>query len=176
MVRQVPVPSTFRNRNRITHKSRLKIHHGNLDAEPYIPDEDEEKSRQQHSVAGVDQDDANVCRPRQPITVCHTCGCVVRGLLITCLFRNTIFKLFSPRLLNRQLLAQRTRTKHRLHTSLLQTQLAGSAISNTWPCIQQTSGRIPTPTSHPRKRSKSLASMVLQTDSLILWTRGIRLG
>ncbi|ESK91729.1 4 histone acetyltransferase subunit [Moniliophthora roreri MCA 2997] len=54
-----PPPSTLRNRNRINNKTRLKIVHGNLDTDPIIPDEDEEKNRLLQSVAGVDQEDAN---------------------------------------------------------------------------------------------------------------------
>lgn len=72
MVRTMPpVPSTLRNRNRINNKSRLKIFHGNLDADSIIPDEDEEKHRLQQSVLGVDQDDANVSTAPQPITARH---------------------------------------------------------------------------------------------------------
>ncbi|THV08426.1 hypothetical protein K435DRAFT_824921 [Dendrothele bispora CBS 962.96] len=51
--------STLRNRNRINNKSRLKIVKGNIDTDPIIPDEDEEKNRLLQSVAGVDQEDAN---------------------------------------------------------------------------------------------------------------------
>ncbi|KAJ8074928.1 Enhancer of polycomb-like protein 1 [Marasmius tenuissimus] len=54
-----PPASTLRNRNRINNKSRLKIIHGNIDTDPIIPDEDEEKNRLLQSVAGVDQEDAN---------------------------------------------------------------------------------------------------------------------
>ncbi|KAJ3747552.1 enhancer of polycomb-like-domain-containing protein [Lentinula detonsa] len=54
-----PPPSTLRNRNRITNKTRLKIVHGNIDVDQIIPDEDEEKNRLLQSVAGVDQEDAN---------------------------------------------------------------------------------------------------------------------
>ncbi|KAK0483846.1 hypothetical protein IW261DRAFT_1465365 [Armillaria novae-zelandiae] len=56
---QPPVPSTLRNRNRITNKSRLRVHVGNVEADPIIPDEDDEKNRMLQSVAGVDQEDAN---------------------------------------------------------------------------------------------------------------------
>ncbi|KAK0463915.1 enhancer of polycomb-like-domain-containing protein [Desarmillaria tabescens] len=56
---QPPVPSTLRNRNRITNKSRLRVHIGNVEADPIIPDEDDEKNRMLQSVAGVDQEDAN---------------------------------------------------------------------------------------------------------------------
>lgn len=55
-----PPPSTLRNRNRITNKTRLKIIHGDIDVDQIIPDEDEEKNRLLQSVAGVDQEDANV--------------------------------------------------------------------------------------------------------------------
>ncbi|KAJ3812653.1 enhancer of polycomb-like-domain-containing protein [Lentinula aff. lateritia] len=54
-----PPPSTLRNRNRITNKTRLKIIHGDIDVDQIIPDEDEEKNRLLQSVAGVDQEDAN---------------------------------------------------------------------------------------------------------------------
>ncbi|KAF9467645.1 enhancer of polycomb-like-domain-containing protein [Collybia nuda] len=55
-----PGASTLRNRIRITNKTRLKIHHGNLDADALlIPDEDEEKHRLTNLVAGVDAEDAN---------------------------------------------------------------------------------------------------------------------
>jgi enhancer of polycomb-like protein len=60
MPRLVHPPTTLRNRNRITNKYRLKIIHGNIDTDPFIPDEDDEKSRSNLAVAGVDQDDANV--------------------------------------------------------------------------------------------------------------------
>ncbi len=69
---QPPVPSTLRNRNRITNKSRLRVHVGNVEADPIIPDEDDEKTRMLQSVAGVDQEDANVSARRQPITDVHT--------------------------------------------------------------------------------------------------------
>ncbi|KAK7031410.1 enhancer of polycomb-like protein [Favolaschia claudopus] len=59
MPRLVHPPTTLRNRNRITNKYRLKIHRGELDTDPIIPDEDDEKSRSNLAVAGVDQDDAN---------------------------------------------------------------------------------------------------------------------
>jgi hypothetical protein len=52
-------PSTLRNRNRVTNKTRLKIIQGNIDADPLILDEDEEKARVV-STAGVDAEDANV--------------------------------------------------------------------------------------------------------------------
>ena len=59
----LPGASTLRNRNRITNKTRLKIHHGNLDVDALlIPDEDEEKNRLTNLVAGVDAEDANVSR------------------------------------------------------------------------------------------------------------------
>ncbi|KAJ3490259.1 hypothetical protein NLJ89_g11451 [Agrocybe chaxingu] len=56
----LPAASTLRNRNRITNKTRLKIHHGSLDVDAVlIPDEDEEKHRLTNLVAGVDAEDAN---------------------------------------------------------------------------------------------------------------------
>jgi enhancer of polycomb-like protein len=54
-----PGPSTLRNRNRVTNKTRLRIVHGSLDADPLAFDEDEEKARIV-STAGVDAEDANV--------------------------------------------------------------------------------------------------------------------
>jgi enhancer of polycomb-like protein len=54
-----PGASTLRNRNRVTNKTRLKIVHGNIDADPLVLDEDEEKARV-ISTAGVDAEDANV--------------------------------------------------------------------------------------------------------------------
>jgi hypothetical protein len=54
-----PGPSTLRNRNRVTNKTRLHIVHGSLDADPLAFDEDEEKARIV-STAGVDAEDANV--------------------------------------------------------------------------------------------------------------------
>ncbi|KAI0280469.1 hypothetical protein BGY98DRAFT_1095464 [Russula aff. rugulosa BPL654] len=53
-----PGPSTLRNRNRVTNKTRLHIVHGSLDADPLAFDEDEEKARIV-STAGVDAEDAN---------------------------------------------------------------------------------------------------------------------
>ncbi len=54
-----PGPSTLRNRNRVTNKTRLHIVHGSFDADPLAFDEDEEKARIV-STAGVDAEDANV--------------------------------------------------------------------------------------------------------------------
>lgn len=51
--------STLRNRNRVTNKTRLRIVIGNIDADPLVLDEDEEKARV-ISTAGVDAEDANV--------------------------------------------------------------------------------------------------------------------
>jgi hypothetical protein len=51
--------STLRNRNRVTNKTRLRIIAGNIDADPLVLDEDEEKARVV-STAGVDAEDANV--------------------------------------------------------------------------------------------------------------------
>jgi enhancer of polycomb-like protein len=56
-------PGSLRNRNRITPKTRLKIHKGDIDAEPVVLEEDEEKARVV-STAGVDAEDANVRRSR----------------------------------------------------------------------------------------------------------------
>lgn len=49
----------LRNRNRVTNKTRLKVVKGNIDADPIILDEDEERARV-ISTAGVDAEDANV--------------------------------------------------------------------------------------------------------------------
>ena len=66
-----PAASTLRNRNRITNKTRLKIHQGSLDADAVlIADEDEEKYRLTNLVAGVDAEDANVSLV-SPIAVCN---------------------------------------------------------------------------------------------------------
>lgn len=79
-----PAASTLRNRNRITNKTRLKIHQGSLDADAVlIPDEDEEKCRLTNLVAGVDAEDANVSS-YSLLLLCHVCingGCAIRGLL-----------------------------------------------------------------------------------------------
>lgn len=80
----LPGASTLRNRNRVTNKTRLKIHHGNLDADALlIPDEDEEKHRLTNLVAGVDAEDANVSL-RSPFAptfrhVSNRRGCAFRG-------------------------------------------------------------------------------------------------
>ena len=50
----------LRNRNRVTNKTRLKVIKGNIDADPIVLDEDEERARVV-STAGVDAEDANVC-------------------------------------------------------------------------------------------------------------------
>lgn len=52
-------PSTLRNRNRVTNKTRLKIIKESIDADSIVLDEDEEKARVV-STAGVDAEDANV--------------------------------------------------------------------------------------------------------------------
>lgn len=49
----------LRNRNRVTNKTRLKVIKGNIDADPIVLDEDEERARVV-STAGVDAEDANV--------------------------------------------------------------------------------------------------------------------
>ncbi|OSX65465.1 hypothetical protein POSPLADRAFT_1167718, partial [Postia placenta MAD-698-R-SB12] len=51
-------PSTLRNRNRVTNKTRLKVITESIDADPIVLDEDEEKIRVV-STAGVDAEDAN---------------------------------------------------------------------------------------------------------------------
>ncbi|TDL23130.1 hypothetical protein BD410DRAFT_721524 [Rickenella mellea] len=48
----------LRNRNRVTNKTRLKVIKGNIDADPIVLDEDEERARVV-STAGVDAEDAN---------------------------------------------------------------------------------------------------------------------
>ena len=81
----LPGASTLRNRNRITNKTRLKIHHGNLDVEALlIPDEDEEKTRLTNLVAGVDAEDANVSgnTPKLAATSANFRGCATRGSLM----------------------------------------------------------------------------------------------
>ncbi|CAL1709115.1 unnamed protein product [Somion occarium] len=50
-------PSTLRNRNRVTNKTRLKVIKESIDADPIVLDEDEEKARVV-STAGVDAEDA----------------------------------------------------------------------------------------------------------------------
>ncbi|KAL0573518.1 Enhancer of polycomb-like protein 1 [Marasmius crinis-equi] len=60
MPRHGQAPATnIRNRYRINNKSRLKVIRGNVDTDPVVVDEDEEKNRLLQSVAGVDQEDAN---------------------------------------------------------------------------------------------------------------------
>ncbi|KAJ8088802.1 Enhancer of polycomb-like protein 1 [Marasmius tenuissimus] len=60
MPRHGQAPATnIRNRYRINNKSRLKVIKGNIDTDPVVVDEDEEKNRLLQSVAGVDQEDAN---------------------------------------------------------------------------------------------------------------------
>ncbi|THH09472.1 hypothetical protein EW145_g1997 [Phellinidium pouzarii] len=49
---------SLRNRNRVTNKTRLKVIKGNIDADPIVIDEDEERARVV-STAGVDAEDAN---------------------------------------------------------------------------------------------------------------------
>lgn len=84
MPRPTTLPqSSLRNRNRVTNKTRLKVYHGNVNADILIPDEDEEKARLLQSVAGVDQEDANVSlsssanqrlppHPRVAVLLTHT--------------------------------------------------------------------------------------------------------
>ncbi|KAF8896857.1 enhancer of polycomb-like-domain-containing protein [Gymnopilus junonius] len=67
-----PAASTLRNRNRITNKTRLKIHQGSLDADAVlIPDEDEEKHRLTNLVAGVDAEDANEHHLQEVLSAAH---------------------------------------------------------------------------------------------------------
>lgn len=64
--------SALRNRNRVTNKTRLKVVHGNIDADALSFDEDEEKARIV-STAGVDAEDANVsllCARRESCRPC----------------------------------------------------------------------------------------------------------
>ncbi|KAK7683201.1 hypothetical protein QCA50_013874 [Cerrena zonata] len=58
MPRNPAGPSTLRNRNRVTNKTRLKVIKESIDADPIVLDEDEEKARVV-STAGVDAEDAN---------------------------------------------------------------------------------------------------------------------
>lgn len=67
-----PAASTLRNRNRITNKTRIKIHQGSLDADAVlIPDEDEEKHRLTNLVAGVDAEDANEHHLQEVLSAVH---------------------------------------------------------------------------------------------------------
>ncbi|KZS93199.1 hypothetical protein SISNIDRAFT_486115 [Sistotremastrum niveocremeum HHB9708] len=50
--------TTLRNRNRITNKTRLRVIHGNIEADPLVFDEEEERARA-IATAGVEADDAN---------------------------------------------------------------------------------------------------------------------
>ena len=50
---------SLRNRNRVTNKTRLKVIKENIDADPIVLDEDEERARVV-STAGRDAEDANV--------------------------------------------------------------------------------------------------------------------
>ncbi|KAI0315040.1 enhancer of polycomb-like-domain-containing protein [Amylostereum chailletii] len=52
------VPSTLRNRNRVTNKTRLKVVKGDIEGDPLSFDDGEEKARVV-STAGVDAEDAN---------------------------------------------------------------------------------------------------------------------
>jgi enhancer of polycomb-like protein len=62
--------STLRNRNRITNKTRLKIHQGPLDADNFqTADEDEERHQLTHLAAGVDAEESNVSSPL--LSPCH---------------------------------------------------------------------------------------------------------
>ena len=137
-------PSALRNRNRVTNKTRLKVIHGNIDADPHVLDEDEEKARVV-STAGVEAEDANVRRffpPQSPFHPSlasgawpHLIGCCSWESnprfadIISFLFRNTIFRP-SSRPLHRGTrtngpleLAATRRRRHLPRTSLLQTQM-----------------------------------------------------
>ena len=103
-----PGPSTLRNRNRVTNKTRLHIVHGSLDADPLAFDEDEEKARIV-STAGVDAEDANVSphflpyHASQPLMLsgawwriligCHRENFIPRNADSLTFYRNTTFKL-----------------------------------------------------------------------------------
>lgn len=72
-------PSTLRNRNRVTNKTRLRIVQGSIDADPLGFDEDEEKVRVV-STAGVDAEDANVSPVVDPLSYVATLvGGTARG-------------------------------------------------------------------------------------------------
>ncbi|KAF4622202.1 hypothetical protein D9613_009361 [Agrocybe pediades] len=72
--------STLRNRNRITNKTRLKIHQGSLDADAVlIPDEDEEKHRLTNLVAGVDAEDANEHHLQEILSAVHRSNLITRA-------------------------------------------------------------------------------------------------
>src|ERR1700761_4054177 len=102
-----PGPSTLRNRNRVTNKTRLHIVHGSLDADPLAFDEDEEKARIV-STAGVDAEDANVSLHFLPYHAfvplmlsgaswrvfigCHRESFVPRNADSYTFYRNTIFR------------------------------------------------------------------------------------
>lgn len=68
-------PSTLRNRNRVTNKTRLKVIKESIDADPIVLDEDEEKARVV-STAGVDAEDANV---RISPSFCSSCATMLKG-------------------------------------------------------------------------------------------------
>ncbi|KXN91311.1 Enhancer of polycomb-like protein 1 [Leucoagaricus sp. SymC.cos] len=74
----LPGASTLRNRNRVTNKTRLKIHHGSLDADALlIPDEDEEKHRLTNLVAGVDAEDANEHHLQEVLSAAHRANAAI---------------------------------------------------------------------------------------------------
>ena len=52
--------STLRNRNRVTNKTRLKVFHGSIDADPLLLEEEEASNILKLNTQGVDAEDANV--------------------------------------------------------------------------------------------------------------------
>ncbi|KIM44097.1 hypothetical protein M413DRAFT_68403 [Hebeloma cylindrosporum] len=64
--------STLRNRNRITNKTRLKIHQGPLDADNFhIADEDEERHQITTLAAGVDAEESNEHHLQEILSAVH---------------------------------------------------------------------------------------------------------
>jgi len=179
-----PAASTLRNRNRITNKTRLKIHQGSLDADAVlIPDEDEEKHRLTNLVAGVDAEDANVSATLSP--TCHVTNqlwlCVPRMSLSAAdkssLTRNITFNKSCLRHIAQALLLDcRTESCSRRLQHLSQHQTRPGLFQITMSCIPPVDGKTQLLTFAHRRLWRRALLMELPVDLRTTWTRETRNG
>jgi hypothetical protein len=187
--------STLRNRNRVTNKTRLKVFHGTIDADPLLLEDEEVSNDLKLNTQGVDAEDANVslavCSLFPPLQPCALVALTwhfrhaFRGMLTKhpfLVYRSTTFKLSYLLLLNA------IRTAHKDSLGEQRTKPALSPLSSylcqiqpVWSMtiqssIPQIDGRIRQHTSVRQRRPMSVARAHSPMVLHITWMNGIRNG
>src|SRR6266850_2444983 len=189
-----PGPSTLRNRNRVTNKTRLHIVHGSLDADPLVFDEDEEKARIV-STAGVDSEDANVSSyfsPKHslgPLLLggawwhdpigCHRESFIPRNADSSPFYRSTTCRLCCPLPRNATPRAPPvvlviSPPNNRMHIS--QSRITPALWKTTSHFTRPTDGVTPSHSSRRPKRSRKPRKTPSHMVSPILWTSATKNG